>query len=360
MLPLLCSVLGMGKSTNGSEGRSRGEPGIAAVAEAAGVSYMTVSRVVNGRAGVGEATRIRVQRIMDQLGYRPNVVARALRTGRTKSIGVVCFATTFHGPAALLFSVEQTARAAGYSVNVMTLNQIAEESIQGALSELHKSAIEAIIVISSHQSLREAIRTIRSDIPIVVIWGPGDLGMHVTGIDHGIAAAMATQHLLDLGHPTVWHVSGPQGWTGSDLRVSGWKQALEAAGREVPPIYRGDWMAKSGYEAAHHILTEPDVSAVFLGNDQMALGFLAGAREFDRNVPEDLSIVGYDDEPGSEYFVPPLTTVHQDFELVGERAFALAQSLIESDDRPEPSIHAIPAELVVRKSTAPYRKPAKA
>ncbi|PJJ55211.1 LacI family DNA-binding transcriptional regulator [Compostimonas suwonensis] len=340
---------------NGATGRStRREPGIAAVAEAAGVSYMTVSRVINGREGVGDATRERIQKIIDEIGYRPNVVARALRTGRTHSIGVVCFATSFHGPASLLFSVEQAARAAGFSVNVVTLNVLDEESIQLALAELRELAIEAIIVISPHRSTGAALRSMPTDVPVVAIWGPEELGMPVMGMDHVDAAARATRHLLDLGHPTVWHVSGPDGWTGSDLRVRGWHAALAESGREIPPVFQGDWLATSGYEAGQHILSQPEVSAVFLSNDQMALGFMAAARERGRRIPDDLSVIGYDDEPGSEFFTPPLTTVHQDFAFIGRRAFEFTQHLIESGTRVPAQVTALPAELVVRSSTGPY------
>lgn len=333
---------------------ARREPGIAAVAAAAGVSYMTVSRVINGRGGVGQATRERVRKIIDDMGYRPNVVARALRTGRTHSIGVVCFASTFHGPASLLFSVEQAARSAGFSVSVVTLNVLDDMSIDQALAELREQAIEAIIVISPHRSSGDALRSMHSDIPVVAIWGPEEVGMHVMGMDHAEAAAKATTHLLDLGHPTVWHVSGPAGWTGSDLRVKGWRSTLAAAGREIPPVYEGDWLATSGYEAGRHILRNDGVSAVFLSNDQMALGFMAAARELGHDVPGDLSVVGYDDEPGSAFFSPPLTTVHQDFELIGRRAFELTERLLDSGDRASTLVTALPPNLVVRASTGPY------
>lgn len=333
---------------------TRREPGIAEVARAAGVSYMTVSRVVNGREGVGQATRERILQIIDELGYRPNVVARALRTGRSRTIGIVCYATALQGPASLLFSVEQAARAAGFSVSIITLGVLDEDAVSLALTELRELAVEAIVVISPHRASGKALRRTPAGVPIVAIWGPEEVGIPVTALDHQRAAAMVTQHLLDLGHPTVWHVSGPAGWTGSDLRVVGWRKTLQAAHREVPPLVEGDWLATSGYRAGRELLARRDVSAVFLSNDQMALGFMAAAREMGRRIPDDLSVVGYDDEPGSEYFDPPLTTVHQDFTLVGRRAFDLAQHLMESGDEQIPQVNALVPEFVQRATTGPY------
>lgn len=338
----------------GSGRRSRREPGIAEVAKVAGVSYMTVSRVVNGREGVGQATRERILELIDEIGYRPNVAARALRTGRSRSIGIVCFATPLHGPASYLFSVEQAARASGFSVSIITLDGPDNEAVAQALTELHELSVEAIIVIAPHRISGEALRARPTDIPVVAIWGPEEVGVPVTALDHVRASAMVTEHLLDHGHPTVWHVSGPANWTGSDLRVTGWRQTLEAAGRDVPPVIEGDWLASSGYRAGRELLVRDEVSAVFLSNDQMALGLMAAARELGRRIPEDLSVVGYDDEPGSAYFSPPLTTVHQDFALVGRRAFALAKRLIESGDLGSAQVDALVPTFVRRESTGPY------
>jgi DNA-binding LacI/PurR family transcriptional regulator len=339
----------------------RSDPGIAAVAKAANVSYMTVSRVVNGRPGVGAATRQRVQNIMDEMGYTPNMVARALRTGKTRSVGIVCFATTFHGPASTLFAVEQSAREAGYSAKVVSLTSITEENLTAAVSQLRESAVDAVIVISPHRDSAGALRKLATDVPVVAIWAPAGVGVPVIAIDHASAAAAVTEHLLDLGHPTVWHVSGPLGWTGTDLRVAGWQDALEKAGRPVPDPVAGDWTARSGYDAGKSILRDESVSAVFAANDQMALGFAAAARQMGRTIPDDLSIVGYDDEPGSEFFVPPLTTVRQDFRALGERAFEFTLALIRAEPHEDDVVLDVPTSLVIRESTAPYtpRHPAR-
>jgi LacI family transcriptional regulator len=334
---------------------ARSEAGIAAVAQAAGVSYMTVSRVVNDRPGVGDATRARVRGIMEELGYTPNVVARALRTGQTKSIGIVCFATTFHGPASTLFAVEQSARASGYSANVVSLTSITEASMRNAVAQLRESAVDAVIVISPHRASAGVLRELSIDVPIVAIWAPSGVGVPITVIDHTAAAALATRHLLDLGHPTVWHVSGPDGWTGTQLRIDGWRRTLEEVDADVPPVQVGDWTARSGYEAGRAILGDRALTAVFLANDQMALGLAAAARELGLSIPGDVSIVGYDDEPGSEYFAPPLTTVRQDFGRLGHEAFRLALSLINGSRATDDLVLDVPTSLIVRESTAPYR-----
>ncbi|MDR1236662.1 MAG: LacI family DNA-binding transcriptional regulator [Propionibacteriaceae bacterium] len=335
-------------------GRIEPFPGIAEVARVAGVSYMTVSRVINGRKGVSEDTRRRILRLLDEMGYRPNLLARALRTGRTRSIGVIGYANALRGPSNLLFSAQLAARAAGFSVTVITVADQQAEALSLAIAEMHERAVEAIILFSPYRSSGAALRRVRSTVPIVAIWGPEEIGIPVISYDHPQAAAMATQHLLDLGHPTVRHISGPTGWTGSDLRVVGWRDALSAAGREIPQVVVGDWQARSGYKAGCAILAEPDVSAVFISSDQMALGFMAAAHELGRRIPDDLSVVGYDNDPGSEYFSPPLTTVHQDFAVIGQRAFDVARSLIESPDKPPPDVTALVPELVIRATTGPY------
>ncbi|MBF8192596.1 LacI family DNA-binding transcriptional regulator [Nonomuraea sp. K274] len=340
-------------TTEGAESR-RLQPaaGIAEVARVAGVSNMTVSRVINDQPGVGARTRARIRVIMEELNYRPNSTARALKTGRPTSIGIICLATTLYGPAVTLFGVEQAARAAGFSANVISLNAITKVTLEQATAQLRQLPVAATIIISPLSSSAESLRDLPDEPPTVAIWAPSDLDVSVAAVDHEHAAAAATQHLVSLGHETVWHVSGPLGWTGAEHRVAGWRRALEQADRPVPEPVEGDWTARSGFEAGLAILRDRAVTAVFAANDQMALGVLRAARVLGRRVPEDLSVVGYDDGPDSAYYSPPLTTIRQDFTLLGERALQLALARIGHPARPAPDTLVEP-ELVIRESTAP-------
>jgi DNA-binding LacI/PurR family transcriptional regulator len=334
--------------------RSRPAVGIVEVARAAGVSNMTVSRVINDRPGVGQKTRDRVLAIMKELNFQPNTSARALKTGRPSAIGIVCLATTLYGPAVTLFGVEQAARAAGFSVNVVSLNAMTTATLEQAMGQLRQLPVAAVVIISPLVSSTQALRELPDDPPTVAVWAPSHLGLAVAAVDHEHAAAVATDHLLSLGHRTVWHVSGPAGWTGSEYRVAGWRRALESAGREVPAPVEGDWTARSGFEAGLRILADPTVTAVFAANDQMALGVMRAAQSLGRRVPEDVSVVGYDDAPDAAYYSPPLTTMRQDFTHLGKQALGLALDKIGHPSQGTAGAVVEP-ELVVRQSTAPMR-----
>jgi DNA-binding LacI/PurR family transcriptional regulator len=333
-------------------GAARSVAGIADVARSAGVSMMTVSRVVNGQPGVGQETRERVRQIMKELNFRPNTAARALKTGRGNAVGIVCLATTLYGPAVTLFGVEQAARAAGFAVNVVSLDTITRATLEQAMTQLSQVPVAVVVIISPLSSSAEALHDLPGTVPAVAIWAPSGVGMAVAAVDHQKAAATATEHLLNLGHATVHHVSGPVGWTGTEQRVAGWRGALEQAGRPVPDPVEGDWTARSGFEAGMRLLQDPEVTAIFAGNDQMALGVLRAARVRQVPVPERLSLVGYDDGPDSAYYAPPLTTVRQDFKLLGERALQLALAKIGHPTAASLETLVEP-ELIVRETTAP-------
>jgi DNA-binding LacI/PurR family transcriptional regulator len=173
-------------------------------------------------------------------------------------------------------------------------------------------------------------------------------------VDQRAGAAGATRHLLSLGHKTVWHLAGPADWQDAEERIVGWRSALEAAGASVPPPLRGDWSPRSGYAAGEQLLETPNLTALFVGNDQMALGVLRRFHEAGRQVPRDLSLVGFDDIPEAAYLTPPLTTVRQDFAELGKRCLELLISQIEGADQPMRSL--VSPELVVRESTAAARR----
>ncbi len=327
--------------------------GLAEVARAAGVSKMTVSRVLNDRPDVSTETRQRVLAIMEDLDFHPNRYARALKGGRSGVIGLICPATNFYGPTQVLFGVEEAARNANLAVIVATSSSLDSHSLQSAIARLEESSVEAIIIISPLVSSGDALRGLVSAVPTLAIWAPSDAGVVVTGMDHRTAAATATQHLLDLGHPSVHHISGPLDWTGAEQRMLGWQTTLEAAGIVPPPVLEGDWSAAAGHEAGLQLLRDPSVSAVFTANDQMALGLYRAAFELGRRIPDDLSVVGYDDGPDSPHYTPPLSTVHQDFQMLGARAFHRLNRMMNGETKPEIDPDDTP-RLIIRASTAAY------
>jgi DNA-binding LacI/PurR family transcriptional regulator len=322
------------------------------VARLAGVSHQTVSRVLNEPSRVRPQTRGRVQAAIDELGYRRSQTARALATGRRHTLGIVGFDTSLSGPAGVLFGIERYARMEGYSMVVASLEAHSRQLVAEAVEHLRNHDVEGIIVIAPPASATNLLRKTASDIGVVVVEGDPELGLPVVTIDEYYGAACATRHLLDLGHGTVWHVAGPRDWLGAaQLRERAWRETLEAAGVEVPPVLVGAWTARSGYEQGRVLASKAEVTAVFAANDQMALGVLRALHEQGRRVPEDVSVVGFDDIPEAAYFSPALTTVRQDFAEVGRRTFALLHEQITGVN-PQPAPVIIPVDLVVRASTS--------
>ncbi|MDX6688268.1 MAG: hypothetical protein QOF86_4396 [Baekduia sp.] len=321
------------------------------VARLAGVSHQTVSRVLHESPSVREETRERVLAAMKTLDYRPNSAARALVTGRTRTIGVISFDTTLHGPASTLLGIERAAHEADYFIIIVSLRSFTRESVLGALERLRDQGVDGIVVIAPHETAVAALHDLPPRPPVVVAEaGPDTLS--VVEVDHFDGAARATRHLLELGHRTVWHIAGPADWLEAQRRVAGWESALREAGAPVPPPLVGDWSARSGHELALGLLDHPELTAVFVANDNMALGLLRAVHERGRSVPGELSVVGFDDVPEAEYFTPPLTTVRQDFDEVGRRSLDVLLREIEHG-APLLTRVTVAPELIVRRSSGP-------
>ncbi|MFC4852401.1 LacI family DNA-binding transcriptional regulator [Actinophytocola glycyrrhizae] len=293
------------------------------VARLAGVSHQTVSRVLNGHPNVREQTRLRVRAAIAQLGYRPNKAARALVTGRSQLIGVIAQNSSLYGPASLLAAFELAAAEAGFSVSLRRVKVLDRASIASAVEHHRDSRVAGIVAIAPTASANEALADVPAGVPLVTIDGDPARATPLVTVDQTAGAFLATRHLLDAGHSTVWHVSGPADWFDSAGRVRGWTQALEAAGAEVPPLVAADWSAAAGYRAGQMLARMPEVTAVFAANDHLALGLLRAMSERGRRVPHDLSVVGFDDVPEAAYFIPPLTTVRPDFDAVARETLGL-------------------------------------
>jgi DNA-binding LacI/PurR family transcriptional regulator len=321
---------------------------MADVARRAGVSVMTVSRVLNGFSGVAEPTRRRVEEAVAALGYRANTAARVLAGGRSRTIGVVAMETGFYGPANVLYGIEATAQAAGHNVTFVTLDLA--EGMPAALDHLRAAHAEGVIVLAPVQPVIEALADLSADLPLVVAGGDPALQRSTVTVDQEEGARLATEHLLGLGHGTVHHIGGAAGWADASRREHGWADALATAGAPPGRCLEGDWTAAGGYLAGVELAQDPDVTAVFAANDQTALGLLRALHEHGRAVPGDVSVVGFDDTPEVPYYEPPLTTIRQDLGEMGRRAVELLFAQIGEDAGPHHAV--VHPELIVRASTA--------
>ncbi|WP_019819679.1 LacI family DNA-binding transcriptional regulator [Saccharomonospora saliphila] len=344
------------------KGSTTGRPAVMAdVARLAGVSHQTVSRVLNHHPSVSPGTRTRVQAAIEELDYRPNSAARTLVTKRSKVIGVLSLDTTLYGPASTLYGIEQAARRAGYFVSVASVKAQDGEDVTDALERLTRQSVEGVVIIAPQRATVEALATAPSDLPLVVVEGGDGGGRPVVCVDQAEGARMMVRHLLNRGAPTVWHVAGPADWLEAQSRVEGWREELRAAGAAEPGLLRGDWSPASGYANGQLLAERPDVRAVFVANDQMALGVLRAFHEREVDVPGDVLVGGFDDIPESAYFTPPLTTIRQDFDAVGRRSIDLLLTRIADGASPAASTGAaadaaettavVPPDLVIRQST---------
>ncbi|MGH3172051.1 MAG: LacI family DNA-binding transcriptional regulator, partial [Trebonia sp.] len=337
-------------------GRARGarRPGGTAVARLAGVSQKTVSRVFNNEPNVSEDTRNRVLTAARQLGYRPNGAARALLTGRTYRIGVVSLGAAYFGQSDLLVALEQAARGSRYTLSIANTFEADSSGMATAAEHLLAEGVDAIILsepIDDHGDPLEV------DVPVLMLGtapavrAPVVLSVHAS--EGGEAAAAATGHLLGLGHATVHHIAGPWRWWAARERKVNWQATLAAAGAEVPEPLEGDWSPESGYRIGRVLARDGDVTAVFAANDEMAIGAVHALHEAGRRVPEDVSVIGFDDIPVAAHITPPLTTFNSDNVALADASFRYLTNYLTGPGT-EP---AVPPrhkhKMVIRNSTAP-------
>ncbi|KOU73242.1 transcriptional regulator [Streptomyces sp. MMG1533] len=338
-------------------GGSSAAPRSVDVARQAGVSQKTVSRVFNDEPYVSAEVRRRVLEAAEQLGYRRNNAARALASGRTRSIGVVTLGTALYGPASLLMGVERVVRDTGYALRVVNTMEGDPAGIAGAVDSLLDQGVDGIVIsepIDEEEDDNDV--SLRIDVPVLVLGAPPSATaptVLTAGDGADLMARTATEHLLDLGHTTVHHLAGPQRWFAARDRLEGWRSALTARGRDVPPVVEGDWSAASGYRAGRALAEDDDVTAVFAANDDMAIGLIRALTEAGRRVPEDVSVVGFDDVPVAAYVTPPLTTVRQPFDAVAQEGLKRLVHAIENPDADPLPTSGPPVDLVIRASTAP-------
>jgi len=328
-------------------------PVMADVARLAGVSHQTVSRVLNDHPNVSRATRDRVLAAIRELAYRPNAAARTLVTRRTHTLGVISFDTMLYGPASMLYGFERAAHDA-YFVSIASLPALDRRSMLDAVERFVGQGIEGIVVIATQDTAVAALAHVPPEVPLVAVGCGTRAAVTSVAIDNAAGAAAATEYLLSLGHRTVYHAAGPSSCLDAVERVDGWRKALREAGAPEPPVLAGDWSSASGYQIGCQLATDPDLTAILCGNDPMALGVMRALTERGFRVPDDVSVVGFDDVPEAGYYLPPLTTVRQDFGEVGRQALSALVDRMSGAIPPGPRIRVAP-ELIVRASAASPR-----
>jgi DNA-binding LacI/PurR family transcriptional regulator len=340
-----------GASLVQSGGNLSRPPVMADVARLAGVSHQTVSRVLNDHPNVRPHTRDKVLDAIRELAYRPNAAARTLVTRRTHTLGVISFDTMLYGPASMLYCFERAAHDA-YFVAVASLPALDRRSMLDAVDRFLGQGVEGIVVIATEETAVAALAHVPSEVPLVAVGCGTRAPVTSVAIDNAAGAARATRYLLGLGHKTVYHVAGPASCLDAAERVDGWREALSAAGVPEPAVLAGDWSASSGYDLGCQLASEPGLSAVFCGNDTMALGVMRALAERGLRVPGDVSIVGFDDVPEAGFYLPPLTTVRQDFAEVGRQALNTLVDRMSGAIPPGPRVVRVAPELILRASAA--------
>jgi DNA-binding LacI/PurR family transcriptional regulator len=323
------------------------------VARLSGVSYQTVSRVINNHPYVAEETRKRVLKTIRDLNYRPNRAARSLVTNRSDTIAIISFGTTFYGPGQMLSHITQYANNNGYRVTPSFVQKLEREEVVAALDELHGHLIDGLIIIAPIVSdFMHEIGDLVGDIPFIQIDTRPQPGIASVVIDQLYGTKLVVDHLLGLGHRRIAEISGPRHWYDGIMRHQSWVDIMQQHQLPYHMSVEGNWTAQSGYEAVRVLLNKgAEFTGLVVANDQMALGAIAALTELGLQVPEDVSVVGFDDIPESAYFLPSLTTIHQDFEALGEQSVEYLVSLIKS---PRTPLHqrVLHPKLIVRNSTA--------
>jgi len=328
------------------------------VAAAAGVSAQTVSRVVNGRSDVAPQTREHVQHVIDRLGYKPSKIARSLIQGRSYSLGVVSMGVGFYGPAQTLAGIQQEADEQGYSLLLKMLSDPEELNVDDMIQDILSYHVDGIVwAIPEIGQNRDWIQRAlpKLSVPIAFLTMQARPNLTTIAIDNRLGGRLATRNLIEHGCQKIGLITGPLNWWEARQRELGWREELLAHNDVVDEscIAHGDWNSPSGEHCMRMLLDwHSDLDGVFASNDQMALGAMKAARELNRRIPEDLSIVGFDDIPESAYFYPPLTTIRQDMSQVGGTAVNQLIHLLEhTDENGRPNAFLLEPELIVRDST---------
>jgi LacI family transcriptional regulator len=330
------------------------------VASVAGVSTQTVSRVINERPDVSPETRLRVQEVIKNLSYQPSALARSLISQRSQTLGVVTYGLEYIGPSRTLNGISDKADELGYMLLMQELGNLDTNRIDDVIDSLLARQVDGILwaapeIGDNHAWVDRGLE--KFPVPVMFLAMQPRDGISSVATDNYQGAMMATRHLLSLGRKSIGHISGPLGWWEADERKRGWHDALTAAGLDVSEDHcaEGNWSSASGEKAFVELLqTFPGMDAIFVGNDQMALSVLREALRRDIRIPEQLAVVGFDNLVESAYFYPSLTTVSQNFQLLGQQAVESMVEMIQAYHGNQPIVTQssfIQPALVVRESS---------
>ncbi|MCP2636118.1 LacI family DNA-binding transcriptional regulator [Microbacterium sp. HD4P20] len=316
------------------------------VAAAAGVSHQTVSRFLRGFEGIRPETRARVTAALDALGYRPNMTARSLKSGRSHRIGALTHESSQVGPTRIAEAASAAAREAGYILDLISLDMRSSHAIDDALDQLTQHSLAGILALASTDEMVRAVADADFRVPIFL---ETEVDEPTSFSETGVTELV--EHLAGLGHRRFLHIAGPPNWSSARGRQRAYEAAIARLGLTSTALLHGDWTAASGYQALASRRDVMAATAVIAANDQMALGAMLALKESGRRIPEDVSVVGLDDIPEAAYFDPPLTTLRNDFDRTGREAVLALIARIEG--RPVPARSAQPPLLVTRRSSGP-------
>ena len=305
------------------------------VAKRAGVSTRTVSRVVNQLGEISEETRAHVQKVIDELGYRPNILARSLASRRSNNLGVVTWGLDYFAPPRIVVGIEQRASELGFSLFLNLISHPADAGAEVILNTLADHRVDGIIwaipeVGENHKWIQRI--SLEKFPPIVFLNAQPQPGLNSIAVDNHRGAELATRHLIDQGCRKIGLIKGPQGWWEAEERYRGWRETLTRAGIEPLPRYiaGAEWSVEAGKQAMQLLLEQaPEIDGIFASSDDIALGALTAAIQSGRHIPKDLALVGFDNKPESAYFQPPLTTIDQPLPRIGRAAVDLLLEKIE-------------------------------
>jgi DNA-binding LacI/PurR family transcriptional regulator len=290
------------------------------VADLAGVSYQTVSRVVNEMRDVAPKTRERVLKLLGEVGYRPNLTARELANQQSSVVGVVIFGTRHQGPTQIMVSIEQAAKEMGFSVMFTGIAEESVDEIRRAVTELCSHQVRGVLIHLPIEIGLSHLEKVCPDIQLVGV--DSDLGFKTTSVfvNQELGSRLATRHLIELGHRQIGFLGAPLIWRAAKLRYEGWRKELTAHHLVPAARFEADWSAAGGFSVTRDCIIKRrgEISALVVANDQMAIGAVRAFEEQRIRVPDDISIIGFDDIPEAGFVRPPLTTIKQDFVKLGK------------------------------------------
>ena len=321
------------------------------VAQAAGVSHQTVSRFLKGFEGIRPETREKVVRALEELGYRPNLTARSLKSGRSHRIGALTHEISHVGPSRIVEGASAAARESGYVLDIVSLDARNPRDIEESLELITQHDLAGVLALASTDEMTDAFETTEFRVPAYVAVEADGVTDDPRSRLSRIGLPTLVDHLAGLGHRRFAHIAGPANWSASRNRQRAYEATLAEHGRQSVAVLHGDWSARSGYHAIADLAELPDATAFIAANDQMALGAMLALKERGRRTPEDVSVVGIDDIPEAEYFDPPLTTLRNDFESQGRAAVYELLARIERTDAR--TVVVPPPQLIIRRSSGP-------